>query len=48
MDVLCMGLLLGLSKLDVIQYQAPRLCCGANKTTPVATTQVEMSENSWL
>lgn len=31
-------------RLDVIQSQALRLCCGAFKTTPVAALQVEMNE----
>lgn len=33
-----------LKKLDVIQYQALRICCGAKKTTPVSALQVEMGE----
>lgn len=33
-----------LSKLDVIQNQALRICCGAVKTTPVTDIQVEMGE----
>ncbi|XDV52299.1 hypothetical protein PO909_021042 [Leuciscus waleckii] len=33
-----------LKKLDVVQAQALRLCCGAVKTTPVAALQVEMGE----
>lgn len=33
-----------LSKLDVLQNQALRLCCGAVKTTPVTAIQVEMGE----
>lgn len=33
-----------LKKLDVIQAQALRLCCGAFKTTPVSALQVEMGE----
>jgi len=33
-----------LKKLDVIQAQALRICCGAVKTTPVAAIQVEMGE----
>ncbi len=31
-----------LKKLDVVQAQALRLCCGAFKTTPVSALQVEM------
>ena len=31
-------------KLDVVQYKALRLCCGACKTTPVAAIQVEMGD----
>lgn len=33
-----------LKKLDVIQHQALRICCGAIRTTPVAAIQVEMGE----
>ncbi|XP_061747026.1 uncharacterized protein LOC133545438 [Nerophis ophidion] len=33
-----------LEKIDRIQSQALRLCCGATKTTPVAALQVEMNE----
>ena len=33
-----------LRKLDIIQYQALRLCTGAFKTTPTAVLQVEMGE----
>ncbi|XP_049904182.1 uncharacterized protein LOC126392679 [Epinephelus moara] len=33
-----------LKKLDSIQYQALRVCCGAKKTTPVSALQVEMGE----
>uniref|UniRef100_A0A8C2Q875 Reverse transcriptase n=1 Tax=Cyprinus carpio TaxID=7962 RepID=A0A8C2Q875_CYPCA len=33
-----------LKKLDVIQAQALRLCCGAFKTTPVSALQVEIGE----
>ncbi len=33
-----------LLKLDVIQAQALRLCCGAFKTTPVSALQVEVGE----
>lgn len=33
-----------LKKLDVIQYQALRVCCDAKKTTPVSALQVEMGE----
>ncbi|KAL0984649.1 hypothetical protein UPYG_G00144700 [Umbra pygmaea] len=33
-----------LKKLDVIQNQGLRLCCGAIKTIPIATVQVEMGE----
>lgn len=33
-----------LSKLDTIQHQALRLCCGAVKTTPIPALQVEMEE----
>lgn len=33
-----------LKKLDVIQAQALRLCCGAFKTSPVNALQVEMGE----
>uniref|UniRef100_A0A3Q3AL86 Reverse transcriptase domain-containing protein n=1 Tax=Kryptolebias marmoratus TaxID=37003 RepID=A0A3Q3AL86_KRYMA len=33
-----------LKKIDKIQYQALRLCCGAMKTTPVSALQVEMGE----
>ncbi|XP_024859831.1 uncharacterized protein LOC108230932 [Kryptolebias marmoratus] len=33
-----------LTKIDKIQYQALRLCCGAMKTTPVSALQVEMGE----
>lgn len=34
----------GLKKLDSIQYQALRVCCGAQKTNPVSALQVEMGE----
>ena len=33
-----------LTKLDVIQHKALRLCCGAMKSTPVNAMQVEMGE----
>ena len=33
-----------LRKLDVVQNQALRLCCGAMKTTPVVALQVEMED----
>ncbi len=33
-----------LKKLDVIQAQALRLCCGAFKLTPLSALQVEMGE----
>lgn len=33
-----------LKKLEVVQAQALRLCCGALKTTPVSALQVEMGE----
>ncbi|XP_061909335.1 uncharacterized protein LOC133653724 isoform X1 [Entelurus aequoreus] len=33
-----------LGKIDRIQSQALRLCCGATKSTPVAALQVEMNE----
>lgn len=33
-----------LKKLDVIQYQALRLCCGALGTTPVSALQLETND----
>ena len=33
-----------LKKLEVVQAQALRLCCGAFKSSPVSALQVEMRE----
>nr|XP_054599040.1 uncharacterized protein LOC129163898 [Nothobranchius furzeri]XP_054599041.1 uncharacterized protein LOC129163898 [Nothobranchius furzeri]XP_054599042.1 uncharacterized protein LOC129163898 [Nothobranchius furzeri] len=33
-----------LKKIEVIQSQALRICCGAMKTTPIVSSQVEMGE----
>lgn len=35
-----------LEKLDAVQYQALRICCGAVRSTPVSALQVELGEMS--
>lgn len=42
--VYCSANKTNLIKLDRIQYQASRICCGACLTSPVSAVQVEMGE----